>query len=138
MGMSLEQTPSGIIIPRLKIVTVDDEFMLSKLMEMNLKKAGHSVTPFTNPLDVLMYLKSNIMDLLITDGMMPQMRGEALAGEVSQYYPTMGRLLVSGTVDQHTKNPWLFDAVLKKPYRSQQLRDAVDTAYLNSQSRRKP
>lgn len=138
MGMSLEHTSSKIVIPRLKIVTVDDEVMLTKLMEMHLKKVGHTVVPFTNPLLLLDHLKINPMDLLITDGMMPQMRGEVLAREVSHLYPSMGRLLVSGTVNQHIQDPDLFDATLQKPYRSQQLLEAVDRAYINSQTRRNP
>jgi DNA-binding NtrC family response regulator len=134
--MSLEQSSGVIVDSPKKIVSVDDEVMISKLIEMNLKRAGYTVVPFSNPLLVLEYLKTNPMDILITDGMMPQMRGEDLAQKIRQLYPAMGRLLVSGTVSQHIQDQNLFDATLQKPFRSLQLLDAVDRAYINSQPRR--
>lgn len=134
--MSLEQTPRSSILPR--IVTVDDDPRIINIMKLQLGMTFPDVILFQNPLDVLDYLQSNERDVLITDGMMPQMRGEVLAGIVRQQYPGMGRILVSGTADEHIADKTLFDEVLNKPYRATMLLGAVASAYAKGRLRRNP
>lgn len=134
--MSLELDQNKKVLPR--IITVDDDPRILMMMKAQLVSFFQDVVMFENPLDVLNYLHSNDRDVLITDGMMPQMRGEVLANEVRRLYPAVGRVLVSGTLKEHVSDadPNLFDSTLAKPYTRQPLLDAINIAYTRGLARR--
>ena len=58
-----------------KILAVDDEVGIAKLIEANLVRVGYEVDLAHNGADALRLLLTNTYDLLISDVMMPQMDG---------------------------------------------------------------
>jgi response regulator RpfG family c-di-GMP phosphodiesterase len=59
----------------LKIISVDDTYMNLIIIEEIARDIGIEVQSFQNPLDALVYLKSNRVDMMFVDYMMPQMDG---------------------------------------------------------------
>jgi response regulator RpfG family c-di-GMP phosphodiesterase len=59
----------------LKVISVDDTYMNLIIIEEIASDIGVEVTSFDNPLEALEYLKSNRVDLMFVDYMMPQMDG---------------------------------------------------------------
>lgn len=133
--MSLEKTPSGIVIPKLRILHVDDEPRFSMLIKGMLQPVGHTVDTFSNPLVALDSLRANPRDMLITDGTMPELRGEEMAALLRQEQPELAIMLLSADVENHIHNPHLFDHTESKPFRMDALRLAVNRTYINAQKR---
>ncbi|OEF98183.1 response regulator transcription factor [Desulfuribacillus alkaliarsenatis] len=58
-----------------KVLVVDDEAPMRKLIEIYLKKNGYSVMTMDSGLDAIQELKKNHYDIVILDVMMPEMNG---------------------------------------------------------------
>lgn len=58
-----------------KIVILDDEPDILELISLNLKQAHHDVKEFLHPKDLLDYIKTHPVDLLILDLMLPDIDG---------------------------------------------------------------
>jgi DNA-binding NtrC family response regulator len=84
---------------RSTILCVDDEVTPLILRKCVLQKAGFHVLTANSAKDALGILRTNNVDLVISDHLMPQMTGAQLAAEVKQMHPTMPFLLLSGVND---------------------------------------
>jgi len=58
-----------------RVMVVDDEESLCKFMQIMLSKEGYEVTTAQSARDALVHLKSQPVDLVVTDLMMPEMSG---------------------------------------------------------------
>ena len=67
-----------------RILVVDDEESIRRILELNLTRAGYSVHTALNGSDALTQLLTNDYDLLITDVMMPEMDGFELVEHIRQ------------------------------------------------------
>lgn len=65
-----------------KILIVDDEVRLRKLLTAYLKKEGYQIIEAGNGLEALNQVRSNKVDLVILDVMMPVMDGWTACGEI--------------------------------------------------------
>ncbi len=74
-----QQTPANH-----KILIVDDDAEIVDLMEDAFKIAGYSVMTTTNGLNALKLLKAGSFDVLISDMMMPGIRGDELITQASR------------------------------------------------------
>ncbi len=81
------------------ILVVDDEPMILQSLEMVLKRY-FNVFKETDPLKVGDILSSQNIDILITDEMMPGMRGCELAEQVHTSYPNICKIILSGNSDK--------------------------------------
>lgn len=59
----------------MKIVSIDDNENNLLLIEAFCQELGYNVTSFDNPLDALLYVLSNPIDMIIIDYMMPELNG---------------------------------------------------------------
>ena len=98
-----------------KILVIDDEESIVKLIEIALRKVGHKVKTAIDSAEGISMFAKGTFDLVITDIRMPGMDGNIVAKHIrnstSSYTPIIG---ISGT-------PWLleadcFDAFLVKPF----------------------
>jgi len=58
-----------------KIMVVDDELEIGELLTRFLQKKNYEVTSFTSPKKALEYLRTNSVNLMLTDIHMPEMSG---------------------------------------------------------------
>lgn len=68
----------------MKILIAEDEPIMLKTMELKLKRDGHQVLTANNGRDALDLIRSNDVDLVITDIMMPYTSGLEILGFVKK------------------------------------------------------
>jgi CheY-like chemotaxis protein len=112
-----------------KILVVDDEATILKMMELVLANAGYTVTTASSGTEALnTYGNGANFDLLITDYKMPGMTGIELESEILKRDPSAKVLLVSGYGGIDTAlealNKGAMD-FLRKPFTPDALRDSV-------------
>jgi len=66
-----------------KILVVDDEGPIRRVIEMKLKNRGYDVLTATNGLDGLEIIETEKPDVVITDIMMPKMDGKSLCEQTN-------------------------------------------------------
>ncbi|HIJ91361.1 MAG: response regulator [Desulfobulbaceae bacterium] len=82
-----------------KILIVDDEPMVLKLLTMQVERLAYAATGVTNGADALALLEKNHFHLLITDIIMPKMDGLALMQQALIIQPELECIVVSGQAD---------------------------------------
>jgi PAS domain S-box-containing protein len=116
---------------RANILLVDDEALVRLATAEMLREMGHSVVEAESGAAALAQVKSGIpMDLLITDYLMPGMRGSDLADEVRALRPNVRALLLTGYANL-AKGEAVGLPRLAKPFREADL--AREVAALLSQ-----
>ncbi|MFN2355851.1 MAG: response regulator, partial [Desulfopila sp.] len=80
------------------VLLVEDEPALLQLAEEMLHTLGYFVLPAANPIEALKLFKNDaiVIDLLITDVVMPEMNGRELARKLTELYPGIKVLFMSG------------------------------------------
>jgi len=111
------------------ILLVDDEPALLELGRKILEARGFNIICAGNAKEALVVLKDKIIDVLITDIIMPEMDGYQLAAIVKDKYPDVKIQLASGFADD--RNMGMVDEDLQKnllfkPYNSQTLLERLD------------
>lgn len=106
------------------VLAVDDEPALLLLVSEILESHGYIVFCAENAKQALEIIDREVIDLLLSDVVMPAMDGYQLATIVQGKYPHTKVQLVSGFSDKHHKNigdKSLHENLLHKPYNSQAL-----------------
>ncbi|MBN2857108.1 MAG: hybrid sensor histidine kinase/response regulator [Candidatus Delongbacteria bacterium] len=84
---------------RAKILIVDDDPLIVQSLEMVLERY-FEVYKVSDPLLVFDILKKENIDVLISDEMMPGMRGSELSEKVNREYPKICKIILSGNSDK--------------------------------------
>jgi two-component system cell cycle sensor histidine kinase/response regulator CckA len=81
-----------------RILVVDDEPALVKMIKLHLEKHGYTVESFTSSTEVVELIKKrpNDFDLVITDMTMPEMTGDKMAIEIMKICPSMPVIMCTG------------------------------------------
>ncbi len=88
-----------------KILLVEDDPMLLNLQKDLIKELGYVPIIATNGKDALKIFSNwGTIDLVITDLIMPKLRGEDLINKVKEKNPNQKILIVTGSVKQETVN----------------------------------
>jgi len=84
-----------------RILYVDDDQPMVELVEHSLRRQGHKVTGYTDPVAALAVFRAepSAFDLAMADLSMPAMPGLALARELKAIRPDLPVVLVSGCVE---------------------------------------
>lgn len=84
-----------------RILVVDDDDNLRIILQETLENCGYEVSVAESGSAALEILKDNLFDLIITDLMMPGMKGTELIVKTKKMYPDIGFLVISayGTVE---------------------------------------
>jgi len=80
------------------ILLVEDEPSILRMTRMMLSKKGYSVLPAATPIEAVEKARnhSGPIDMLMTDVVMPEMNGRDLSGKITDLYPDIRLLFMSG------------------------------------------
>lgn len=103
-----------------KILLVDDNEKIIKVLKKGLEHLGYEVVAETNSQRALEKFWSdyNKFDIVITDYMMPGLKGSELAADIKKIKKNTGVILMSGYIDESEKvvsSNNLIDAYISKP-----------------------
>lgn len=111
------------------IVIAEDEFLIQDVLAMMLEDAGHEVEAASHGVAALDLVKKLRPALVVTDFMMPLMTGLELARAMraNAELRTIPIILTSGAQGSIGRaEPEMFNAVLDKPYREEELLASID------------
>lgn len=111
-----------------KIMVVDDEPDLLKMVEMYLRAWGFEVIAFSDPIKALTFFRQNAMfvSLVVTDVRMPGMSGIELAQHILRLKPGTKVMLMTAfqleSLDLGRALPTIkYEDVLSKPFRLKEI-----------------
>jgi CheY-like chemotaxis protein len=110
------------------ILVVDDDESIREIQRRHLETAGYRVLVAGSALDAIGLIESGAeVDLLISDLMMPEMGGEAMASRLRLNRPALKVLYVTGRMDRVLDAQPLvgIEAYLNKPFTGAGLAEAV-------------
>ncbi len=122
------------------VLVVEDEFMVRELVVNSLKQYGYSVLEASNGRQALELIKSNenAIQLVITDVVMPEVSGQKLVKALSEQYPDIKAIFMSGYSDHAVTNHGLIEErafFIQKPFSpatlAQKVRDILDDTEKN-------
>ena len=113
-----------------KIVVVDDDYELLKLISMLLRRIGAQVRTFFDGREAMNYLKREVPDLIILDLMLPDVDGLEVLRQIraQSQFDEVPILILSAKADPNTIRQGLeygADAYVTKPYIANTLIDRV-------------
>jgi CheY-like chemotaxis protein len=117
--------PEQATATRKNILLVDDQQEVREVIKVLLDIDEHTVTEAGNGQEALARFQPGVFDLVITDFKMPQMSGHELATSLKQLAPAQPILMVTGSAAQCGFSADSVDAVLNKPFRLDELRQAI-------------
>jgi two-component system, cell cycle response regulator CpdR len=113
------------------ILVADDEPSVRQFVERALNYAGYAVTAVPDGNAALDALSKRKYDLLLTDIVMPDLDGIALALKVSKDYPTTRILMMSGYANQRQRAhnlDFLAHEVISKPFTLEEVTKRISAA----------
>ena len=114
-----------------KILVVDDDPELQVLIRAGLESDGHAVLQALDPGAGLEALNREVVDLVITDFMMPGMNGVEFLEQLRGHHPDLKCIMMTGYGDPEAVVGALREHVadfLRKPFTLTELRAAVEDA----------
>ena len=129
-----------------KIVVVDDEKIVTSAFKTLLKVEGFQDSHFFNdPKEALVFLQTNIPDIVISDFLMPDMNGLEFLSEVNKLYPEVSKILLTGYADKENAikaiNEIGLYRYIEKPWNNDDLiiniKNGIERSYLLSELRKK-
>jgi CheY-like chemotaxis protein len=112
-----------------RILVADDEASVIAFVGRALSQRGHEVSTVPDGLAAVAALAAEPFDLLLTDIVMPQLDGIALALKASKDYPAMKILLMTGYAHERQRAhnlEALVHRVIEKPFTLDDICTAVD------------
>jgi PAS domain S-box-containing protein len=119
------------------ILLVEDEPSILRMSRMMLERKGYSVLPATTPGEAIDLAKTHAdkIHLLMTDVVMPEMNGRDLAGQITDLYPDIQLLFMSGYTSNVIAHQGVLDdgvAFIQKPFSmadmTEKIRELLDMA----------
>ena len=111
-----------------RILVVDDEPTVCKAIEMMLNYYGHEVQTAADGAAALAQFDAGQFDLVITDYLMPQMKGDQLVTLMKQRRPEQRIIMATAFAEDFLsrgKPTGGVDYVLTKPFSLEELRAAI-------------
>ncbi len=93
---------SNIEFNHYRVLVVDDEEPIRKLLATTLSQKGHQCLTAINGLEALDKIMEAKYDALITDIVMPEMDGLALTKELSKHYQSLPVMIMTGHADEYS------------------------------------
>ena len=112
------------------ILIAEDEDPTREFLTRALAHEGHQVTAVADGGEALEALQAATFDLLLTDIVMPQLDGIALALKVTKDFPDLRIVLMTGYADEHARAhnlDTLVQKVVSKPFSMAEICSVVKT-----------
>lgn len=108
-----------------RILVADDQPEVRETMRLLLGLDDHTVVEASNGTEALALFVRDQFDLVITDYLMPEMKGDELALGIKRLAPEQPVLMITGSAHNlpAQKNP--ADALLNKPFTLTALRESI-------------
>lgn len=115
-----------------KILVVDDEPDISKLIKARMESAGYSVFTAFDGAEALKAVKENMPDLILLDVMLPKMDGYQVCrllkfDEKSKHIPIIMLTARAGESDKEKSVEAGADAYLTKPFQTEELLSKISS-----------
>jgi two-component system cell cycle sensor histidine kinase/response regulator CckA len=78
------------------ILVLEDDELVRDVVERTLRRLGYEVTAASRPSEAIALARDQAFDLLVTDVVMPEMTGDALAREIRSERPDLPVVFMSG------------------------------------------
>jgi two-component system cell cycle sensor histidine kinase/response regulator CckA len=124
----MPSTEPHAVTPR-RILLVDDEPMIAETVKMLLEVDGHRVETAKDAEEALAGFAPNKFDLIISDYMMPRMKGDAMAARMRVLAPDQAIVFLTahgGLVEGTLRIPNA--KIVSKPFTLATLREAITQA----------
>lgn len=118
----------------IRLLAVDDNDTVNRLLEKGLSYYGFEITTFNSSLQAYKAFKANPQqwDVLITDYMMPELKGTELARKARKVRKDVGIILMTGFMDESqasAASSKSIDAYILKPIQIATLADSIIKTY---------
>lgn len=110
------------------IFVVDDDPRIRSATANALRSFGHSVSEFEDGPSAMAAMRDAAPDLLVTDVLMPKMRGTELAARAKAEHGLTRAIFMSGDVGDTKPEAFGDHELLAKPFTLLDLKAAVDRA----------
>ncbi len=114
-----------------KILIVDDEAPIRRLLGEVLRRAGHEIVEAENGRKAIMAMQATTVDLVITDIMMPEQDGIETVMQVRKHHPAVRIIVISGGGHQQAMDYLPMaetlgaDLTFSKPFKPSAVAEAV-------------
>ncbi len=108
-----------------RILLADDERGVREAIKYLLRVDDHVVTEADNGAEALEQFRREQFDLVITDYIMPHMRGDELAANIKTLAPRQPVLMISAYAEQLAGGSAHVDGLLRKPFTFHELRTTI-------------
>lgn len=109
-----------------RILVVDDDLRLLKLLSDTLTTIGYKATTVTSASDALSRLANKSFDLVISDISMPEMDGFELLGKIRKAYPKLPVIFITGLARPDMIGKAHPEGFLAKPFRISNLEELIE------------
>ena len=135
--------PPTLARPGKTVLVVDDEEEIRRMLRRVLQERGYRVIEADRGLMALRMVKEQVPDLIVLDAMLPELHGFDIARRIrgSEKYGTIPIVMVSAVyrgwrIAQDLKDNYGIAAYIEKPFRIQEVADAVAHALMERDTRR--
>jgi response regulator RpfG family c-di-GMP phosphodiesterase len=117
----MDQSKTNVVL-----LVDDEEMVVTSIKSFLTLETNYEVVSFTSPREALEYVKTNKVDLVISDYLMPDMDGIEFLAEVKDIQPEATRVLLTGYADKENAIKAINDVGLyqyiEKPWENEDLK----------------
>jgi DNA-binding NtrC family response regulator len=125
---------------QVRILVVDDEELIRKLMTNILRRGGMAVLTAQNGEEALKVLQESGCDVVVSDVRMAGMSGFDLLKQVKAKHPDIAFVVMTGHADSYSIKDALLqgaDEYITKPFKNHEVMLIIERAYWRIRSNRK-
>ena len=108
-----------------RILLVDDQEEVRETIKLLLSLDEHTIVEAANGKEALELFQTNPFDIVITDYLMPAMKGDELVERIRQAVPAQPILMITGSAEKFGGVDASVDHLLSKPFGFDDLRFAI-------------